>query len=167
MSLSIAATRPRRARSVVAADLDRVLQPDVERASQEQERPFEPRCGAFNRWDASPGSDLSVSAANSLSIAACSASKRASSVSAISSPTRCSGRTHAICAMSAGATPAAIGLLRQIEEAIEQAHHRRLPRGRAHAVVLRERGLAQERVVDEPRAEQRELLAHRQARPCR
>ena len=118
-------------------------------------------------WDASLGSDLAVSAANSRSIAACSASKRASSVvrDVLAQPLQ---RPHACHLRDVGRRDACgDGLLRQIEESIEQAHHRGLPRGRAHAVILRERGLAQERVVDEPRAEQRELLAHRQARPCR
>ena len=46
---SIAATRPSRAPAVAAAHLDRIVQADVERAAQEQQRPFEPRRGAFNR----------------------------------------------------------------------------------------------------------------------
>src|SRR5512143_4351675 len=52
--------------------------------------------------------------------------------------------------------------LGEVDEAVDKPHHRGLARRRADAVDLGQRGLPEERLVDDARAEQRELLPERQ-----
>ena len=89
---------------------------------------------------------------------ASSSARRASSLSAISSPMRCSARMQPMRADALGLDAGGECRLGEIDEAAEQPHHRGLARRAADAVDLRERRLAQEGLAHELGAEQRQLL---------
>ncbi len=139
--------------AIGAAHFDRVLQADVERAPQEQQRPFEPRRGAFNREAHRCAPGVSIIARIRAPSPPAAPANRASSSSPISSPIRCSGRTHAICAIGPDGAAPATRLLGEVDETAKEAHHRALPRGTADTIDDRQCRLPQERFVDETRAQ--------------
>ncbi len=75
---------------------------------------------------------------------------------------RCSVRRMGRSPIRSGCTPASTAAARQVDEADHHAQDFRLPLRRTIAIGLGERRLAQDRVVDEIRAQQRQLLRRRQ-----
>ena len=163
-SSSMRRDAPQARATVAAAHLDRVVQADVERAPQEQQRTFQPRRRAFNREPHCRASFACSSSANSRSRSRLRAGEPRELVVAdlLAHPLQRAQRWQ----LRDG-----VGMRRRRATARSRPGRRTSPSsriiaacrcGRADAVDRRERRLPQERVVDEIGAEQRELLAHRQ-----
>ena len=155
------AAQPRAA--VDPADLDRVVEPDVERALQEQQRAFESRRGAFSgeAHRRSPRGRRHERGELALHRRFERGERRELVVADVVAHPR-QRPQHRERADGVRRDAGGQRGLGEVDEAADQLHHRALPRRAADAVLRRECVLPQEALVDEPRGEQHDLLPRRQ-----